>query len=654
MGGIDYALIYYAVQTVTSGEEIKSKHQPLAAKRENSLEDFVNNEVAIALALANQKPISSLTPNQQERVRQLRARVTPKETEKLSVTRSTKAKSKQKSSGSRLKLPSVKVKREMDSIPATNEIPPTKSESTNNSKATKEPFIQVENVQDRPLNGGKQLMKKCEQSEVLNDVHNQQTISKDGRTMQVKKKDMKVDRKDMQQQNVNAINVLYRSDIRQSESKTVTKPLLQKHTQLKQHLKPPAKVKKHHSSTTNIEDYTVPHQKVMNSLKSGVNPSGLLEEDNMSASNLMQPGKTGHINKIDKHDNQGTHQNKEINILSIQSTQQSRIPVPVKSHVDRNKINFSDISKTQDGKIDGEYVQNEFEIKGEDTLVQWEEPLLEEYTTHATYQETGQHSKEKDSTNHEQVQKTEQQNLILHHDAPSSGNHYPEDTPQERGTQLYNDKKAHALLNFAQELVIKDFLEWKNGSTIPHNEQQHDRAPYVNWQRRFPVHQLIQSVEYEGSEPEQLYVQSKTQTYTAVPQHSMFNQTQPILHEMQDSLFDQSTPELSQRARQSKEYTWQSSNTLIAAPQMVDTAVQTDSTGSDKASLTQLLPSLLPPIGQQRPHNQGGHSRPTKRDTQKDDRGFVQNGLLIEGFENIGKHWKPLNDRQEKGSIKVS
>lgn len=503
---------------------------------DNSLDDFVNNELAIALALVNQRRLSSLTESQQERVRQLRAEVAPKENN-IAAETTNNSQNSSKCKTSRLKPPSIKVRKKEIGATSKDHSQANSTRSSNIStqkNKLREPFNHVSNKE----NNGVNATEECEQVGSLG--------------------------KECYQQQENPFK---KQQVQTAEQQTTI------YTE-----------KKSHQQRQNEDEPTT--------------PTTLLQSDGFR-DKIPMPTKQPPQPQLPKH----------------------------KEYNQQEDIDF--IELRTDGKV--------HPVRNEGTRfhqTEWNEP-----------ETPAEGPRLPPPKKHQEAVKRLKQQEPPSHDS---------DYLQEKDLR---HEQAQALINYAQELVIKDFLAWKGGSlsTIPINEHQRKISPQLHWDKATPVHTKVDN----ESELDNKTSPTQTQAY----------RFSPIIENLMPHLTPILTPitivplRLSPDRRSPKiNHTPKSKGTMatnkVSAPPMSDIAIQTDSIDLDDDILSILSAITLPPIsdkGLKRPYNQGGNSRLERRNGrafESRDKKFEERGSFAEVRDRkVGPKKQPSKVKKEKHSM---
>ncbi len=224
------------------------------------------------------------------------------------------------------------------------------------------------------------------------------------------------------------------------------------------------------------------------------------------------------------------------------------------------------------------------------------------------------------------------------HPPPSHDSDYLQEKDFGETKQLINNEQAQALIDYAQELVIKDFLAWKGGSlsAIPINEHQRKLAPRVPWDKTTPA---PTNVDYEIK-------RNKLDNKTSQTQANRFP---PIIESLTPHLTPTHTPTMMSLRLSSvrRNHEPKSKGTMATnkapAPPMSDIAIQTDSIDVDDDILTILSAITLPPISD-RLHNQGENSRHEGENGKK----FEKKGSFTEARNRrVGPRNQPFKDKKD-------
>ncbi len=549
----------------------------------NYLQYDIDDEVAIALALVNQRPLSSLTENQREKVRQLRARVADNSSQSTKkdkeATRTTPTPKSVRNGQAKIPASSPVVAEKKEVI-AKQPVETAITASKSQKMSKKREHISDQKTLTKPnkdevltniLSGTEPeaaLLTKSEQH--TNSVHNNDDTNTQCKKALKSKKltqgveqaiintDEKIDNQQSSPQNE-------KKSIQDNSSRTVKATTKQKQAVVrsKQQTVPKSQLKL-------LQDGNKQIQKVSSNKKQ--------EESNQPKSVALKQAK--HLSF--KQKNNFIQLKRQTPLQEVDSQISPILPLPMVTPI----LQYRETNDLKTDKKDPKLHH-----------IEWEEPATPE---------------EDFSLSFHHPNKIEEQPTTL----------LPSQDFREENKELNTDEKAHALINFAQELVIKDFLAWKRGplNTMPSN------GTHVTVQSESSDQQPTTQKEYEVSESSKSQVspsssvkyspidtpndQPSTPHFAFVPDKIVMESLSLSPPAHRHNFVATHKPKL--RGTRA----WQSTNNVLP-PRTIDTAVQTDSI--DDFSLNSVV--LLPPVSAkelQRPHNPGGHSRPEKRS--KNDR----------------------------------
>lgn len=614
----------------------------------------VNNEVAIALALVNQRPLSSLTEYQREKVRQLRAGVATEtnsgSTTKLNDIVTSPTPKPGQITQSKMEPPSVIIQKKEAGDKILAEIPVANTSGNVQKISRKMEFVPGKNtiVTDPHDKGGpnsrmhvtKQQMPtgtKCDPTheDPLNTINKK--VLKNKEQIQAAKEDgINTEKKlNMEKKMHHRKSPQYKKTAAQNigTRKVATKQLSQK------------------------QKITVPKQQIVtkSQLKSlnkrilrKVPSPGQLKPSAVQAE-AAELSKVPSNDTIPRHDSKPrsssmhTQSPHEVHHGATPVLQAMATPAPDHSEQQESSSHFIEAVKT-----------DKEESKSYPT--EWVEPETPGETPPLLLS---------------RLERQEQQQLPVA-TLPAVQN-FKEDIQQSDIQQLSNDEKAHALIHYAQGLVINDFLaSQKRGlvNTIPSYGHSTAHTTLTHWEScNEPTQWETEFIGSKRNEPQIIKTRllspiytppvNDTPNFTPLPDRGSAEmkllQSSPVHHHDSSLLTAYHQPVL----RGTK--AWQSMNNILP-PRMIDTSVQTDSIDSeDDFSMTSSI-VLLPPEsvrGLQRPQNPGGNSRPPGKSDrrairearkEKSNHEHRENGLKRHRLNN-DKH---LLNKDDKKPIKVS
>ena len=514
----------------------------------------MNNEIAIAMALANQRSFSSLTESQQERVKQLRAEVSPhKEEDKQSKTQSNPAqrsnqKSECKQPGSQESRESLKGSRTSKSSDKGLQ------KGGNNDRRLKAPSIQVKHksIQHEPLNGESD---QHEQEQLLKEecqIHTEPASSHVQHADDFKKikaqlveqqrqsvllKDKHTKKPSLPKPSQENYNTTMRSTASDKSKQTnKTKPLLQKYV-----IGYPRKQTKVHQQQTQETVRTQEAVKHSDTQTADLSPQSeqLLESNNRlddsDTSEQSTQTMNGHRSRIPVL----------ITKVALQQTPPHEKPSEIEQDKSKSENQLSVPLQTKTISLS--------KSKSGDAQTEWDEPATPEVSS--TFME--KHGKD--------------QNTPL----PSN-----REEADDQNKRLSESEKAHALISYAQKLVINDFLAWKSESNI---------TPITgNWT---PLKTSQTNQHLTSSGEDHLYRKSnETQTDFTPNRIQLSPISQPPT---------QTTQQENQTSHPHTTIGWSSTS----PSHLIDTAVQTD---SEEESLSSIAVTPLPALHKVRPQGRGG------------------------------------------------
>ncbi len=644
---------------------------------ESSLNDYdVNNEVAIALALVNQRSLSSLTEKQREKVRQLRAGVQGT-TNRYTVTEHNDTTVSSMPTKQAANNPPIAQKPPPAIVPQTKvavtkkpvEIAAQISECSTKTCKKREPVIDNETAkidkneivvdnssnvtkQEAPLSTDCDLIRNTQHKKsVKSKVHEQGTKEQAGKKLHQRKPPT---------QNIGTQRV---KTLLQNQ--TIVEPKQQTKSQLKpvQHKKriPPPGGDKHddltrepkpNSTTTDQEKSRIcsdtpsySDDQVTSSVQSKVQ-SPLLGNPQVPMSPLLGNPQVPMSPLGNPQVPMSPLGNPQVPMSPLGNPQVPMSPlgnpqVPMAAALLRHSKQEADSQSIEQDTT------NETNSKSDLTHpIEWEEPATPEEIP---------------------------PNFFNHPDQQLTPLLAPQDITEDN-KQLSNDEKAHALIHFAQELIINDFLTWKRGplGTIEH-PTAHTAVPYwdssgqpTQWTEDF-ADDVRNEPAHIKTNPTALFSPIHTPSDIGTPHLSPVQtvpmetlQLSPVPHSpetidepaLRGTKAWQSVTTHEPALRGTKAWqsvtthepalrgtkAWQLPNNVLP-PRMIDTSVQTDSIEPEDDYSTSAA-VLLPPVsvrGLQRPHNPGGHFRPGKKS--KNDQS--------EAIREAGKD-KPDHDREDK------